>query len=701
MSLGITLGLGACRRVGGVPLQTITPGEDWTGTAASGFAATPTDPTRTTAKPALRPLVPPNQRFTDRLLYGVAAAANDGGTLIGGIDRVRFHFEGRTVDVLEPALKSFLNANGNTVTYWGYWCELVKPSGTSGEAHLYVEAIPADATMQSRVIGPISFFPNDTLHDAEYTIDPDVAASATNFHDFDDFVVQLKLDAPANPRVTFKKAMSNVEMNFAGAAFAVDSYVTVEADFPVTFGRTSLGTSATVDTDSVLRPRAGRLWLKGSNITIDYAYAETVYAENDEEWVLDGITLTNSRGANALWRGGPYVSGYRVRGNPWFLECTASNLENVAVEASLVRSGTYGPCSRDIFAEARCVVGTTVTRHNDTPFNDDTPAFTVQYSGSEATATVARSGSVNPNDCTYTFKWGANSATFDVGNRSTYYAGTAGDGYTFADVVDYINGAGDYAGAGLADSDAGWSATLNDTEDRQASSGSLAGLKAQGFGDTDCKTGAVQVVSSFDAHGDWWQQRFTSVGENVIVYDNTAYDMQTQNIFISSNVDASDFLFFNNALGNDPVGSDYFSEDTVFSQLGRQNNATALSHVVVAHCSLPNQQLQFRNDGTASTFDAYCLVANNALVNVDEAGSATISATIADNHVHAGETPLSEATGTTSGGDGDSLFADFNAGDFTPAGDLLTNLKAPVVARDIDGNTRAASDAAGAVRVTS
>jgi len=37
-------------------------------------------------------------------------------------------------------------------------------------------------------------------------------------------------------------------------------------------------------------------------------------------------------------------------------------------------------------------------------------------------------------------------------------------------------------------------------------------------------------------------------------------------------------------------------------------------------------------------------------------------------------------------------------GDFTPAGALTTNLEEPVVARDIDGNTRAASDAVGAVR---
>ena len=64
-------------------VQNLEPSAGWNGTAATGFGgaygAVPTDPTRTTAKPALRLLVPPGQRFTDTLVVGVAAAANNAG----------------------------------------------------------------------------------------------------------------------------------------------------------------------------------------------------------------------------------------------------------------------------------------------------------------------------------------------------------------------------------------------------------------------------------------------------------------------------------------------------------------------------------------------------------------------------------------------------------------------------------------------
>ena len=668
----------------------LAPSPAWTGEAASGFSSSPSDPERTTAKPAARLLVPPGQFYKKKLNVGVAAAANDGGTLIGGIDRVRFRYEGATVDVLEPSAFTFPDSNGNEVTYWGYWVTLSKLPGTVGEAQLYAEVVPADATMQARVIGPYSFFPAKKLHDAEYTVDPDDAVSSTNFHSFDDALAQVKSDAAANPRVTFKKAMNNVAMSFIPPTFTPSGYVTVEAKAPVTFGRTALTTTASVDSDSNLRPRLNGLWLKGGNITVDYAYVDNLYSEGGKEFVLDGITMTNSRGPNALWRGGPYWTGSRVRNSPYFLEVSASNLENIAVAASLVRGGVFANLSRDIFADVRCLVGTRVETHDDTPFNDDAPAFTVHYTGTQSTATIARSGTVDPNNATYTFKWGGNSASFTVGKQPADYAGTDADGYLFAEVVDFINTV-------LASQDSGWSATLNDTQGRRASSGSLAGLKAQGFGDTNCKSAPLDIVSSFDAHGDWYQQRFNTISENVIAYDNVAYDMQSQNIFISSTSDAKDFVFFNNALGNDPVGSDYFCETSVFSQIGRSGTATTISHVVIAHCSMPNQTLSFRNDGVPSTFDSYCLVANNALRGLVKNGTAPIDAKITGNHLLAGSNPLAEAVATTTGGSATDLFADFTIGDFLPAGALLSNLKVPVVTRNQAGVQRLPVAPAGAI----
>jgi hypothetical protein len=660
----------------GGQLPEIAPSSQWTGAAASGFTLVPNDPVRATAKPACRLLVPPGQRFTGTIAVGVAAFANDGGTLIGGIDRVRFHYEGSVVDVVAPSVHTVRDANGLAVGYYGYWAQLKRSGPQVGEALLYVEAMPADATMQARVIGPFSFYPQASLHDREYTIDPLEPVSTTNFHSFDAAVARVKADLPLNPRITFKRAMSNVVMTFTGATYNPGGgYLTVEAEAPVTFGRTAIGTNATVDSDSNLRPRLTGLWLKGAHITIDYAFVDAMFAEDGKDYVLDGVNLTNSRGPGAMWRGGPYFTGARVRGSPWFLECAISNLENVCVAANLVRGGLIRNVSRDIFADARCVVGTRVERHNDTSFNDDAPAISVVYTGTAATATVARSGAVDPNSATFTFKWGTNNRTFVVGKTAANYAGTTGNGYWFADVVNFIN-------TTLKGLDPGWSATLLGTQGRRASSASLAGLKGQGFGDTNCKTTPRVIVSNFDAHGDWYQQRFNTITENVIAYQNIAYDMQTQNIFISATTPARDYIFISNALGNDPLGSDYFIEASIFTQIGRSNSANAMSHVVIAHCSLPNQGIAFRNDGTTnfSTFDPYCLIANNVCRSLTKANATrAIGAVIKDNHIHAGQTPLPDAIGTTIGGNRDTLFGGFATGNFTPAGALLSNLKPPVV----------------------
>lgn len=710
MGVSNILGLGTKAYVGTPPdiippMPRLTPTSAWNGTAGTGFGgsnpAAPTDPTRSTAKPALRLIVPPRQRFTNKLVVGVAAAANNGGTLIGGVQTVRFHFEGAVQEVA-PRFHTFTDVNGVSRTYWGYWAVLRKPAGVAGEARFYAEAVPGNLAMQSRVIGPFSFFPAATAYDLELTINPDVAATGNNYHTMQTAMdrIRTSIPVPTHPRITINKALTNFTLANT-IAFSVSGYITIEASQPVTFGFATLDTSASVDTNNAQRSRGGPLWLRGGNLTFDFALMDGLIAETalSHQWVLEGVTFTNSAGIGALFRGGNNTQGQRVTGNPWFLECAIANVRNGPINASLARGNLLQNVSADIFSGGSCIVGNRVERHSDVPTNDDAPALSVVYNGVEATATVARAGGLDLNTAVYTFKWGINSRTFTCGKLATFYAtGLSGDqGYTFAHLVTWVNTV-------LAGLDAGWSATVGTASARRASSGSLAGLKGQGFGDTSCKTTARQIVSNFDIHGDWYQQ-FSATLENVIAYDNIGYDMQTQNIFLSpvGGTFSRDAVFYNNALGNDTTGSVYFDETVVVSQLGRNNTAVALSHVVVAHNSMPNQGLQFRNGGTSfSTTDAYCLVANNALrtlvKEVTTAGREP-GAIIRNNHIHAGQTPLPEAVGTTIGGDKNSLFVSFNTGNFTPAGALLTNLKAPVFTTDLNRAKRAATDAVGAIKV--
>jgi hypothetical protein len=665
-------------------LSLLEPGASWDGTLGSGFASVPSDPARTTAKPACRLLVPPDQFFTDELVVGVAAAANNAGSLYQnlGLAEVVFHFEGASHSVTEPTYCSFADDNGDEVTYLGWWIKLKKPASGSGSGNLYVEAVPADPSMQSRVTGPYAFHPREELHDVELTVAPTQSEVAgERYQSVSAAFSYIKAVSAENPRVHFAETGTFV-LSGGGGTYAPTGYCTITADVPVTFAKSGYSN----DSQAIMRPLINGLWLKGTNITLDMRYVSEIYHENlPRDHVLSGINITNSapEGREALWRSGPRFIGWTVRGNAWFLECSASEVSNVCIDASLVRGGDYSQLSEDIFADARCIVGTAVTDHSDNGLNNDVPAMTVSYSGAEATATLERSGAVDPSNVLYTARWGSSSASFNVGNTYNHYAGNTGDGYTIQDVADWLNGLG-----------SGFTATVLDNS-RRASAGTLAGLKGAGFGAADCKSAPLTVMTSFDRHGDWFQQRYNNISENVIAYDNCSVGTQTQNIFISSNRDARDFVFFNCAFWNDPVASDYWDPDILQSQLGR-NNVT-FSHVVIAHCTMANQAIALRTEMSGFDLDPYCLIANNALRDVAFSGAEDTDVMVTGNHLHSGASGVAIAAGTSFGGDESDLFTDPANGNFAPdpQGALLQNLKTPAVSKDRNHNGRPAMAAAG------
>lgn len=668
-------------------LALLEPGASWDGSLGSGFALVPSDPVRTTAKPACRLLVPPDQFFTDELIVGVAAAANNAGSLFQnlGLSEVVFHYEGASISVASPSYCTFPDDNGVDATYLGWWVKLKKPAGQTGSGNLYVEAVPSDTTMQSRVIGPYAFHARDQLHDMELTIAPSQSVIAgERYQSVSAAFSYIKAQAAENPLVHFAEG-GTYDLAGGGGTYAPTGYCTITAVEPVTFAKSSYGT----DAQAIMRPLINGLWIKGAKITIDFRYVSEIYHENlPRDHVLSGINMTNSdpAGREALWRGGPRFIGWTVRGNAWFLECLATEMSNTCLDANLVRGGRYSQLSEDIFADARCIVGTRVFDHSDNGLNNDVPAMTVSYSGAETTATLERSGAVDPSNVLYTARWGASSASFNVGNTYNHYVGNTGDGYTIQGVADWLNGLG-----------AGFTASVLDNS-RRASAGTLAGLKGYGFGASDCKSAPLTVTTSFDRHGDWFQQRFNNVSENVIAYDNCAVGTQTQNIFISSNMDAKDYIFFNCAFWNDPVPSDYWDADILLSQLGRNN--VSHSHVVIAHCTMANQALALRTDMSGFDMDSYCLIANNALCDLTFNGAIDADVAVANNHLHGDAIGIIGAAGTSTGGDETDLFADPASGYFEPdsQGALVQNLKPAALLNDRSQKTRMALAAAGAER---
>nr|WP_298925247.1 hypothetical protein [uncultured Erythrobacter sp.] len=652
----------------------LTPSADWTGLAGSGFASVPVDSARTTAKPALRLITPPFQWFTDTIDVGVMAAANDGGTLRDtlGVDGVTFHYEGATATVDAPKWHSIETERGTKI-YYGWWVRLKKPIGIVGHGHLYVEAAPRDATMQSRVIGPYTFSPQDTLHDIELPIAPSQPfVAGESYPALTGAINYCKANGFKNPKLTITEAGTYNFGTGAGELYTNEGYVTVEASVPgVVIGRTAAASSGATN---MLNDRS-KIRFKGSNLTLDFRYClileqsasnPTSVAELSH-W-FDGVNITTSdpEGVNSDFNdnGAPrsVLTARLINGQSWFTEAEVDGLHNAMIGAQLIRGCNAEYLGADVSNSAKCIVQSRFFDNDNTFWNDDRPAFDVQYTGSEPTATIARTGGVlGTSGGVWFVNVNGTVSTFNSG-RAAFFTG--GDGRFFSDLVAWLNTLPDIT------------ATLRIAPfDRVASSGSLAGLVGQGFGATDIKTAPLEVVSNCDIHADFYQHPAGGDLDNVLIAFNEVVDYAAQILFLSppnpAPRDERDVLIFGNIFEDK---SALAAENIGGSQWGRSNLPLSASHVVITHNSFVNQQLLIRNEGGGLNADSYCLLKNNSLPELDILGTSPVpNLTIDGLHLQVGGSAPVGATNVTIGGDETTLFADAANYDFAPAGELLAN----------------------------
>lgn len=680
LGFGFRGGRRSAMRGGAAARPALTPGDAWTGTAGSGFAQVPADPVRTTAKPALRLMVPPNQAFTGELLVGVYAAANCNGSLADnlGLAKVRFHFEGRQIDIAAPSFETFDDANDQPVTYYGWWVRL-RHDGRTGDASLYVEAVPADPTMQSRVIGPYLFMPSAALHDLELTVAPSLPTIAgSRYQSITAALTYCAAQGRQRPRITITEARDDYLLGGIGAPFTYTTAkgrATIEASVPVTIRGT------TTYADATPRTKYDGLCFRGANITIDMATAANIYHEGvgNQHW-FDGVKVVNSAGRGALaYLGGPRQFGV-ARNNPYLTECQISDLPTAVNGASLVRGCTITRGFADAFTEVRCAVGNRLDDHDGyVDWAKDVNAFTVTYTGSGTTATLELAGVNEAGSRTFTAK--VDGATVGTFTTDRFYTATNGRN---SSVVNWLNGL------------AGWSATLQD-DTRRASVLSVVGGKGAGFTARNCKNVTLQLVTMFDQHGDVWQHLTTGspITENVIVADNVITNFAGQCFFIASSFAARDFIFLNNGFHGKPGPSyagDYNVRSDFFSQMSRSG---VKSHVVFAHNSMTQGWLLRPADGFNA--DGYCLWANNVARSMAWVGTPDADIRIVNNHLLAGATLPAGTTGSSMGGTEEDLWQNPAAGDFAPQGALLTNLKPPSLRNDRNRKARKASDCAGLI----
>jgi len=650
----------------------ISPASAWTGVAGSGFAVMPTDPLRQIAKPAARLIVPPNQGYTDSILVGVAAFANDRGSMIEnlGLRSVIFHYEGNQVEVTQPSYETFEAANGAQVRYLGWWIRL-KHDSRNGDANLYVEAIPNDGRMQRRVIGPYLFMPSATLYDLELTVAPSMPEiTGSRYPSIRAALAYAARQKKDRPHVTLIEQRDDYTLESIGLAYVTGKgYATIDAAVPITIRGTSFAPGS---------PRTfyDGLHFRGANIRIDHQNMETIYHEGkgNQHW-FDGVTVLVTGGADYT---NPSLRGPKTfavaRNNPWYTECNISGVSNMVIGASLVRGCRLADGLGDIMTDARCVIGNYAENFDSSlTWAKDVPAFTVTYDGPEITATLELSGYNDQAARVFTAKVnGLVVGTLQVSK-------SASSATPCSAVVSWLNGL------------PGFRASLQD-DSRRATMCSLPNLKGTSFGPANLKSTTLQVVTMFDIHSDVWQQLFSGITENVIFCDNVIKDHVGQCFFISTPQPARDFIFVNNCYYGKKVLGQYSRTDWFSNQLGRSGMK---SHVVFAHNST-TQQWWFRTEDGFDV-DPYCLFASNVAPSVNWRGKPTSKLQITDNHFYAMTTRLAMSTGTSIGGSEEQIWPRAAAGDFTPNGPLLYATAKPCVLQDSRGRSRQRSDVPGAV----
>jgi hypothetical protein len=295
--------------------------------------------------------------------------------------------------------------------------------------------------------------------------------------------------------------------------------------------------------------------------------------------------------------------------------------------------------------------------------------------GLGSAATVEVPGGANQ-DRVFSFRVdGVAVGSFTLLNNYTEYLGTQ---YNVSDLVNYINGP-------LKAIDPGFSATLLDNSRK----GAWLGLKngnGKGFTAQPLTNTTLNLFCEFDLHTDFLVLGDGFNAENVIWSFNRVRDWGGQCVWLGGSAPdrGDDIAIVNNIF--DSVGG-YLS----------QVRQRVMTHVVIAHNTWTDQAFAMRS---TATWGAYTLISNNAAPGMS-GDTAGYLVNVKDNHVEtAGAQAFSGSRITggvndTIGGTAATNFGNALAGDYSPTGPLLSNLKTPVMLLE-NGRSPGSVSAAGA-----
>lgn len=419
-------------------VASIAPSAFYNGTPGSGFnGSPPTDPTRTTAKPWAVPMWVDGITIDRNTVIGADCGAGSLPGVLDGVSEVIFHFEGTSVSVTAEEFHHYVDVNGKPNWTFGHQIEVDYDAWLTsgvplGRAHMYIEAVPNDPSMQNRVAGPF-VIAAVAGHQAAPWGGPAIY----------DKVLELNPNSPASIGVRYPTVKAALEYLLANGFVRGLLHATVTANYPLDRVATPFNTATAFTTiaaspgvimtlthgaQAAADPRFDGLRFMGQNVVWDTALMSSTFgasyvcqsASTCSLW-MDGITVTTSTpvggtgaGANALKNGRPAQGFYlTVTTAPqttitrWYMtDATVTNVSSFGVaQMKLVRGCTISHCGGSGMESLGGAAGALQRRdgcaHNCTidsiggywaDLRTYKDAFTLSYSGAAERVAFAKVG---------------------------------------------------------------------------------------------------------------------------------------------------------------------------------------------------------------------------------------------------------------------------------------------------------------------
>lgn len=610
-----------------------------------------------------------NQRFAADLTIGVDADAFNG---MFGVD---IFVESLIANhISTPAILADQNINLGARKRFGYWFTLsiakfLAAHGSGNAINIYASGVANDGTMQTRVIGPLTLYPEATANDWSKT----VGSSGADYTTLVAAITAANAAAAEAPLIT---AITTGNYEATDGAFTARStakgYLTI-AEAPgvtMTINRASFPASAAVQNWD---PRWYGIEFRG--VKVDMRNIGGIVCGSRETW-MNGSLVTSSTGTRDTldWAKGLRPSG--VSGNTYWDDCTIEYMSRPCTSSLRVSNCNLHDCFDDFFTATYHVVGNYCNSMDASWLRTPIDALSVTYTGASAAATI-RKTQVGDNPAGFlVFAENGVGLGMDIQLGSwptdTYFDPQA--------VANYINGP-------LATAHPGWSATVLDNTRHAAIWGPVS--------TTSVKNTTVTFSGFFDIHADLWQAFNGGVTrENIIIFNNIVIGIgpnSTQSLFIDD-AGVRDLIYKNNVCG------------AIMPQFAANS-----THVVVSHNTCGSVILL--NNGT-EVADPYSIYSNNVfLAGVFKlvSGNAWNSVAVFVNNAYgigSHGSPsganyvgnFSMAGNVNTGGVIAANITNDSIGDERPlaASPMATTLKTPAVLYDGRLNQRAATDAVGA-----